>query len=169
MSGAHGQYSTDFPGMGQILTPRHALIRKLQTSLPRLIVDIDVVYTPWQTPREQALKAVSDELDVIAGRLGQSTARLGSSVRRHPNYLHCAGNWATCKPLVSADRRTLKNRRDSEGLVGSVQPKPGNHGSLIEVALSSGCLPSFQQLFLACNNQFRHALSSLWAVVRVRF
>ena len=38
--------------------------------MPRLSVDIDVVYTPWQTPREQALKAISDELDAIAGRLG---------------------------------------------------------------------------------------------------
>ena len=37
--------------------------------MPRLSVDIDVVYTPWQTPREQALKAISDELDAIAGRL----------------------------------------------------------------------------------------------------
>lgn len=39
--------------------------------MPRLSVDIDVVYTPWQTPREQALKAISNELDAIAGRLGQ--------------------------------------------------------------------------------------------------
>lgn len=38
--------------------------------MPRLSVDIDVVYMPWQTPREQALKAISDELDAIAGRLG---------------------------------------------------------------------------------------------------
>jgi predicted nucleotidyltransferase component of viral defense system len=37
--------------------------------MPRLSVDIDVVYTPRQTPREQALKAISDELDAIAGRL----------------------------------------------------------------------------------------------------
>lgn len=39
--------------------------------MPRLSVDIDVVYTPWQTPREQALKAISDELDAIASRLGR--------------------------------------------------------------------------------------------------
>jgi predicted nucleotidyltransferase component of viral defense system len=46
--------------------------------MPRLSVDIDVVYTPWQTPREQALKAISDELDAIAGRLG----RLGLTTRK---------------------------------------------------------------------------------------
>lgn len=46
--------------------------------MPRLSVDIDVVYTPWQTPREQALKAISDELDAIAGRLG----RLGLATRK---------------------------------------------------------------------------------------
>ena len=39
--------------------------------MPRLSVDIDVVYTPWQTPREQALKAISAELDAIADRLGR--------------------------------------------------------------------------------------------------
>ena len=46
--------------------------------MPRLSVDIDVVYTPWQTPREQALKAINDELDVIAGRL----ERLGLVTRK---------------------------------------------------------------------------------------
>lgn len=46
--------------------------------MPRLSVDIDVVYTPRQTPREQALKAISDELDAIAGRLG----RLGLATRK---------------------------------------------------------------------------------------
>ena len=46
--------------------------------MPRLSVDIDVVYTPWQTPRDQALKAISDELDAIAGRLG----RLGLTTRK---------------------------------------------------------------------------------------
>lgn len=37
--------------------------------LPRLSVDIDVVYTPWQVPREQALAAITLELDVIAKRV----------------------------------------------------------------------------------------------------
>ena len=37
--------------------------------MPRLSVDIDVVYVPWQTPREEALQAIADELDVIARRL----------------------------------------------------------------------------------------------------
>lgn len=46
--------------------------------MPRLSVDIDVVYTPWQTPREQALKAIINELDAIAGRLG----RLGLTTRK---------------------------------------------------------------------------------------
>lgn len=37
--------------------------------MPRLSVDIDVVYVPWQTPREEALQAIADELDAIARRL----------------------------------------------------------------------------------------------------
>ena len=37
--------------------------------MPRLSVDIDVVYTAWDTPREAALKAISDEIGSIAKRL----------------------------------------------------------------------------------------------------
>ena len=39
--------------------------------MPRLSVDIDVVYTPWQTPREQPLAAIAGEIDAIAGRLAK--------------------------------------------------------------------------------------------------
>jgi predicted nucleotidyltransferase component of viral defense system len=46
--------------------------------MPRLSVDIDIVYTPWQTPREQALQAIGDELDAITNRL----SRLGLSTRK---------------------------------------------------------------------------------------
>ena len=37
--------------------------------MPRLSVDIDVVYRPWQIPREEALAEVAGEVDAIAGRL----------------------------------------------------------------------------------------------------
>jgi len=37
--------------------------------MPRLSVDIDVVYLPWQTPREQALQDIHQELAAIAQRL----------------------------------------------------------------------------------------------------
>jgi predicted nucleotidyltransferase component of viral defense system len=46
--------------------------------MPRLSVDIDVVYTPWQTPRAQALEAIGLEIDAIAGRL----TRLGLTTRK---------------------------------------------------------------------------------------
>jgi hypothetical protein len=49
--------------------------------MPRLSVDIDVVYTPWQTPRKQALPAIAAELDAIAGRLtplGLRTRKIAS-------------------------------------------------------------------------------------------
>lgn len=36
--------------------------------MPRLSVDIDVVYTPWQHTRDQALASVTAELHAIAGR-----------------------------------------------------------------------------------------------------
>ncbi len=37
--------------------------------MPRLSVDIDVVYLPWQTPRDEALRAINQELAAIAERL----------------------------------------------------------------------------------------------------
>lgn len=46
--------------------------------MPRLSVDIDVVYTPSQTPREQALQAIRHELDAIADRV----ARLGLTTHK---------------------------------------------------------------------------------------
>ena len=49
--------------------------------MPRLSVDIDVVYTKWETPREEALRAVSNELDAIAARL----AGAGVVTRKIPN------------------------------------------------------------------------------------
>ncbi len=46
--------------------------------MPRLSVDIDVVYTPWQHTRDQALPAIAGELDAIARRV----AKLGLNARR---------------------------------------------------------------------------------------
>ena len=46
--------------------------------MPRLSVDIDVIYKSWETPREQALAAIAAELDAITKRLG----RLGLSARK---------------------------------------------------------------------------------------
>lgn len=39
--------------------------------LPRLSVDIDVVYVPWQVPRAKALAAIAEGLDTIAAKLRQ--------------------------------------------------------------------------------------------------
>jgi predicted nucleotidyltransferase component of viral defense system len=49
--------------------------------MPRLSVDIDVVYTPWHTPRDEALVAINAEIDAIAARLkrqGLATRKLSS-------------------------------------------------------------------------------------------
>ncbi|RQO56530.1 hypothetical protein DBV14_10465 [Variovorax sp. KBW07] len=37
--------------------------------MPRLSVDIDVVYLPWQVPRDEALQSINQELANIAGRV----------------------------------------------------------------------------------------------------
>ena len=39
--------------------------------LPRLSVDIDVVFVPWQAPRADALAAIAKGLDTIAAKLEQ--------------------------------------------------------------------------------------------------
>jgi hypothetical protein len=46
--------------------------------MPRLSVDIDVAYTSWQTPRDDALSAIAGELDAIARRL----SRFGLATRK---------------------------------------------------------------------------------------
>jgi len=49
--------------------------------MPRLSVDIDVVYRQWQIPREDALADVAGEIDAIAGRLanrGMRTRRVAA-------------------------------------------------------------------------------------------
>jgi predicted nucleotidyltransferase component of viral defense system len=43
--------------------------------MPRLSVDIDVVYRPWQTSRDEALAAVAGEIEAIAGRLANRGLR----------------------------------------------------------------------------------------------
>ena len=45
--------------------------------MPRLSVDLDVVYLPWQVPRDQALPAINQELAAITERL----ASLGVQTR----------------------------------------------------------------------------------------
>lgn len=45
--------------------------------MPRLSVDIDLAYPAWATPRDEALRAIADELAAIAQRL----ERFGLSVR----------------------------------------------------------------------------------------
>ncbi len=45
--------------------------------MPRLSVDIDVVYLSWQIPRDQALQAINQELAAIAQRVD----RLGVQTR----------------------------------------------------------------------------------------
>ncbi|MHB1512124.1 MAG: nucleotidyl transferase AbiEii/AbiGii toxin family protein [Acidiferrobacter sp.] len=44
--------------------------------MPRLSVDIDVVYLPWQTPRDEALQTINQELAAIAKRVAPLKGRL---------------------------------------------------------------------------------------------
>ncbi|MCY1275375.1 Nucleotidyl transferase AbiEii toxin, Type IV TA system [compost metagenome] len=40
--------------------------------MPRLSVDIDVVYLPWTTTRDEALRAINQQLAIIANQVSQS-------------------------------------------------------------------------------------------------
>lgn len=44
--------------------------------MPRLSVDIDLVYKKWHTPRKQALEEISSELDAIEQRLSKLNLRI---------------------------------------------------------------------------------------------
>ncbi|WP_454726886.1 MULTISPECIES: nucleotidyl transferase AbiEii/AbiGii toxin family protein [Cupriavidus] len=49
--------------------------------MPRLSVDLDIVYRPWQVPRDEALHAIDQELAAIedrVGKLGLHTRRVGA-------------------------------------------------------------------------------------------
>jgi Nucleotidyl transferase AbiEii toxin, Type IV TA system len=65
--------------------------------MPRLSVDIDVVYIPWQTSREEAMNAISAELDAITGRLAKlqlTTRKVGSGELGDSKLLICRTLWA---------------------------------------------------------------------------
>lgn len=44
-------------------------INLIVQNMPRLSVDIDVVYLPWQVPRDEALREINEELAAIAERV----------------------------------------------------------------------------------------------------
>lgn len=67
--------------------------------MPRLSVDIDVVYAPWLTPRDQALTEIAGELQAIARRLD----RLGLTTRKI-----AADGMGGTKLLVETDDQQVK-------------------------------------------------------------
>src|SRR5690554_4128332 len=67
--------------------------------MPRLSVDIDVVYLPWQTPRDEALQAINQELAGIATRI----APLGVQTR-----LVSARNLGDTKLIIENDTSQVK-------------------------------------------------------------
>ena len=67
--------------------------------MPRLSVDIDVVYVPLEPSREEALRAISDEISSIQGRL----EKLGLSVR-----LNKLNSDSETKLFIEDDRSQVK-------------------------------------------------------------
>lgn len=67
--------------------------------MPRLSVDIDVVYVPCEPSREEALRAISDEINSIQERLG----KLGLSVR-----LNKLNSDSETKLFIEDDRSQVK-------------------------------------------------------------
>lgn len=67
--------------------------------MPRLSVDLDVVYTPWQVPRDAALTAIIQELASIARRV----ERLGVRARTVQTR-----DFGTTKLLVENERSQVK-------------------------------------------------------------
>lgn len=96
--------------------------------MPRLSVDIDVVYLPWQVPRDEALIAINHELAAIAGRIERLgvQARLIRSkdlgdtkliVENEISQVKIEVNVVFRGTVLPAERRTLSARtRDLFGL-----------------------------------------------------
>ncbi|MBM3341101.1 MAG: nucleotidyl transferase AbiEii/AbiGii toxin family protein [Betaproteobacteria bacterium] len=89
--------------------------------MPRLSVDIDVVYTPWQTPREQALAAIAGEIEAIAGRLakrGMRTRKVASKdvgetkllIERDGDQVKVEVNAVFRGTVLLVERRSLTSR-----------------------------------------------------------
>lgn len=71
--------------------------------MPRLSVDIDVAYIHWRTPREEALHAISNEIDAISLRLrkaGLATRKLTSK------------DLGDTKLIVEIDQNVPKEHKD---------------------------------------------------------
>lgn len=89
--------------------------------MPRLSVDIDVVYTPWQPPREQALTAIAGEIDAAAARLAKRGMRarkvaskdLGETrllIERDDNQVKVEVNAVFRGTVLPVERRSLTPR-----------------------------------------------------------
>lgn len=89
--------------------------------MPRLSVDIDVVYMPWQIPRDEALATISGELDDIAKRLerqGLRTRKVANKdtgdtkllVEREDSQVKVEVNTVFRGTVLPIERRTLSPR-----------------------------------------------------------
>lgn len=89
--------------------------------MPRLSVDIDVVYQPWQTPRDEALQAINQELEAIAQRverLGVQTRLIGSKdlgdtkliAENESSQVKVEVNVVFRGTVLPAERRSLSTR-----------------------------------------------------------
>lgn len=89
--------------------------------MPRLSVDIDVVYTPWQHTRDQALASVTAELHAIAGRVALlglnaravATKDLGSTkllVENKSSQVKVEVNIVFRGAVLATERRSLTSR-----------------------------------------------------------
>jgi predicted nucleotidyltransferase component of viral defense system len=87
--------------------------------MPRLSVDIDVVYSPWAVPREEALAAINAELAAISQRV----APLGLQTRRMRGDDH-----GDTKLIVENDTSQIKIEVNSvfRGTVLGVERRPLN-------------------------------------------
>lgn len=81
--------------------------------MPRLSVDLDVVYRPWQTPRDQALGEIAVELDAVAQRV----ARLGLRTRK----------------IASGDAGDIKLLVDSGDSAVQIEVNPVFRGTVLPI------------------------------------
>ena len=99
--------------------------------MPRLSVDIDVVYLPWQTPRDEALQAINQELAAIATEIdatylveGALRREVQQNIQRLKDTRSYRGERHR-KGLPTRGQRTRSNARTRKGKKKTVAGKKG--------------------------------------------
>jgi predicted nucleotidyltransferase component of viral defense system len=83
--------------------------------MPRLSVDLDVVYRPWQVPREQALRAINKERKTVSVQRELRDNRLvESGFPRRAEKHDVESHWASWPANIHTTTEDTRNAAHTE-------------------------------------------------------